>query len=150
MKVIFLKDIPFTAKVGEIKDVTTGFARNFLFPQHFAVIASEAQLKLIERHAQGRLMKHEKKVKKVRDMLKKIQFMKLKMRVHSNKAGKLYAAIHAGMIVLELKAKKYEIETQFLHIPVPIKRVGEHKVELVDGNEMLGTITIEVVGEASE
>ena len=48
MKVIFLQDIPNVARAGEIKEVASGYGRNFLIPQKLAVLASAGVARVAE------------------------------------------------------------------------------------------------------
>ena len=44
MKILFIEDVPGTAYAGDIKDVKSGFARNYLLPRKLAVLATADQM----------------------------------------------------------------------------------------------------------
>jgi len=53
MKVIFLKNVPGVGKIDEIKDVSDGYARNFLLPKNFAIIADDKRISIIKNKKQA-------------------------------------------------------------------------------------------------
>jgi large subunit ribosomal protein L9 len=150
MKVLFLKEIANVAKYGEVKEVASGYARNFLLPKGYAALATSERIEVLEHRTQAKEAREKAKTKRLRDVFKKIEHMKFKIRVHTNKEGKLYAGLSQRAIAKEFLAKKYSIPEQHLRLPRPIKSVGEHKVLVVSGAETLGQITLEVVGEVNE
>lgn len=149
MKVLFLKKFGSQEKAGEVKEVASGYARNFLFPNQIAVIASP--MKLQELQDKERL-RHERRAREgeaVKKLLKRIQHLKLKIRVKSTPDGKLYAALSKEKIVQELEIRGYVLATKFFLVEQPIKHIGEHKITLCDGAQEFGAITIDVIGETS-
>jgi large subunit ribosomal protein L9 len=52
VKVVFLEDVQGTARIGEIKDVKPGFARNYLLPRRLAMPATPSVVKSAEQRAQ--------------------------------------------------------------------------------------------------
>ena len=137
MRIILLKDVDNLGKKGEVKDVASGYARNFLLPKGSAILASTGALKII----QERLKLQEKKLETVKKETQKIkeelEKRIYKIEVKSGKIGKIFGAVThkeiADLINREsnLNIDKKQIEEK------PIKKLGEHivKIKLTEGIE---------------
>lgn len=64
MKVILLKDVKGTGKKGEMKEVSDGYARNFLFPKKMAVQADSVAIKELNEKNKSKEIKAQKSMKK--------------------------------------------------------------------------------------
>lgn len=129
MKVIFLQNVPGTAKKGDIKEVSDGYARNFLFIQKLAKAASAgavSQLKAQEAKAE----------REVADELRRFQRDAARLDGHElfveEKAtpdGKLYAAVGSARLAEMIKAQiGLVISPKHIHTPKPIKNTGQHRL----------------------
>lgn len=131
MKVIFLKDVPKVAKKFEAKEVSAGYARNFLFANNLAEVATKKSLAKIE------LLQslHAEKVRKEESQLmKELEIIKGKtitLREKANEKGHLFAGIHAEELVSYIKAEfGLDLNPNYLTLAAPIKEVGEYKVQV--------------------
>ena len=77
MKVILIKTVANLGVPGDIKEVSNGYARNFLIPQGLAKVASEAAIQEVEKSKAKRLKAKENKGKKYKEIAKKINNLKL-------------------------------------------------------------------------
>ena len=145
MKVIFLADILGTGKKGAIKDVSDGYARNFLLPKHLAKPASDGAIE--------ELKSHEAKVKReVQDELRRFQHdaarldgQEVYLVEKTTVDGVLYAAVSSTKIAAAIKQHiGLVINPKHIHTPQPIKRVGSHTamISFPHGLEAEITVTI--------
>ncbi|MBF0300264.1 MAG: 50S ribosomal protein L9 [Oligoflexia bacterium] len=130
MKVILKEHVKNLGNVGDIVAVTAGYARNYLIPKKFAVLADEANKKFVE-DQKRRLLK---KVNAQRDaaiLLKQkidgvvIEFAK---RVGGN--GKLFGTVSTTELTQELKNRDIEIERKWIHTDSPIKELGTFDIRV--------------------
>ncbi|MGC9602547.1 MAG: 50S ribosomal protein L9 [Minisyncoccia bacterium] len=136
MKVIFLKDVRRVGQHGEIKNVADGYAANFLFPQKLAEPATEAKIAQFEKqkqeHAALLAKQEEQQDKKVASLRGK----KVTISARATEKGGLFKAITAKDVAKAILGEhSLEIGEDMLHIPEPIKTIGEHKVSLVSKNQ---------------
>ncbi len=144
MKVIFIQNVSKQGKIGEIKEVATGFATNVLIPKKQAILATAAAIKKLE---------EEKKIKTYKKELDKNLFLKaindlqnilnensrgfLEIIGHNkDKNGNLFSKIKESDIV-EAIYNQIKISLSPTQITLPkdnIKKVGEYEVE-VKGSE---------------
>jgi len=136
MKVIF-------KKTGQIKDVSFGHAVNYLIPQGLAVQATdEAILKLQNKLAASKI--EESLIKNQKDSLKaailsKLSGKELIIKAKAGKNGKLF-----GAITKKALAKTLGVEKQSIVLGKPIKKIGEHKINLKLGSGAGTTVTVKI------
>jgi len=131
MQVILFKDIPNVGKKYELKNVSDGFARNFLFPKKLAEIATK---KAIEEIKKRKIVEdQEKDVQKslLEKNLKGLNGVKISISEKANEKGHLFAAVHKEEIIKILKKQKQiDISEDMIDLDAPIKELGEHKIKI--------------------
>ena len=132
MKVILLQDIKNIGKKGTIKEVSDGYARNFLFPKKLAQIAVADSIKKVEEMQK-------------KQMAKTISGQEFLIQA-KDKDGKLFGSINAKDIANKLKEKNIEAEAKNIILSHPIKEVGGYSVELDLGNNIKAKIKVIVEG----
>ncbi len=133
MKVILLKDTPGLGNRHEVKDVSSGYARNFLIPRGLAELATENRIKSVE--IKRKRAEEEKKI--TEDILEKnmaaLDGLKISIEEKANEKGHLFAGVNREEISKILKEQKHvEIPAEMIQLEQPIKEAGEHKI-LVHG-----------------
>jgi large subunit ribosomal protein L9 len=73
VKVLFLKEVAGTAKPGDVREVTPGYARNFLFPKHLAVIADQNTVDQIRRREEATRRRVEKALIDARETAQRLR-----------------------------------------------------------------------------
>lgn len=135
MKVIFLKDVRGVGRSGEIKNVTDGYAINFLFPSKSAEPATEEKMKKIHAAAEAKA-RAAKKEEEVLD--KKISALRGKAIAISAKAtekGGLFKAIGIKDVARAIReAYSLEIPETSIELKEAVKTVGDHTVHLAGVN----------------
>ncbi len=130
MKVIFLQNIKGTAQIGDIKNVSDGYARNFLIPKNLAKPATaeaEKQAEILKKKRESaNLTSKESAV----ELAKTLEGLVLEVTEDANEEGHLYGSVNAKIISEALVKKKIKIKEDLINLPEPIKTVGEHEVEL--------------------
>src|SRR3954471_5065564 len=111
--------------------VAAGYARNYLFPMGYAIPLSGANKRRLEALKQRRAEREAKELNHMTEMGAALSKMTLIIKVKTGEDGKLFGSITAGTIADELK-HQYEaaLDKKKIHLPHPIKTLGEHEVEL--------------------
>ncbi|MFA6522280.1 MAG: 50S ribosomal protein L9 [Patescibacteria group bacterium] len=143
MKIILMEDVKELGHKGEVVEASEGYVRNFLFPQHFAVEASEEALRALreKEKAQGRReKKQENEEKKLATSLEGREFVITAKTDH----GKLYGSIGKKEVASALKKAGFAISEEWITF-APQKEVGsaEALVSFPSGFEAAVTIVIE-------
>lgn len=129
MQVIFLKDLKGQGKKGEIKEVSDGYAMNFLIKKGYAIKKTEGSLnKLNEQKEKDKEIDSENREKalKLKDKLEKIT---INFKVKESK-GKMFGSISTKQIKEELKKLGYDIEKNNIE-NTTINTLGMHNVKIV-------------------
>lgn len=151
VRVILLKDVPGTGKSGEVKEVTDGYARNYLIPKGLAKPATEGEIKRMENEKAMREHKEDLTRKKSEELLRQLQRKVHKIEVKAGVGGKLFGAL-TGVALAELLSKSAgtEIDKRWIELEKPIKEVGLYDVKLKLPGGVKGTVKVEVTTEQKE
>lgn len=146
MKVVLLQEVKGLGKADEIKEVNEGYARNFLFPKHWAVIARDKALKELSDKKLKQSKDAEADLKMQQDLAAKLNGVEIHIKEKASDAGVLYAAIGHAKIMQELGRRGIKIERNQLG-NTTIKKAGEFpvKVKLRHGLEAEITVRVETL-----
>ena len=145
-KVILLESIPKLGLKGEIKEVKSGFARNFLVPSKKAIIATEKNLKKAEELKKTTKVEEEKQKKQAEDVKSKLEKASLEIFVPANQEGQLYASVTEKQISEAIKDKfKIDLTPEQIELPDVIKKIGTFNATIDLGFENKVEITLKVI-----
>jgi len=148
MKIILKQAVTGLGASGTVKDVASGYARNFLFPKGLAYPATPQRLKELEQIQLAKAQELEGKKEQYQKILDSLDNLQIEFVKKATKTGKLFAAIPKKAIAKDLSQKlKIEITPEFLRVAQPVKSVGEHSIKLVFSPELQKEFKITVKEE---
>lgn len=130
MKVILQKDIPNLGDAGDIKEVSPGYARNYLLPRKLVIMANESSKRAIDHQKKLVKIKKEKRKKQSEKLAESMAGLELQMAVQVGEEGKLFGSVTAMDIAKKLKEKGFEIDKRKIVIETPIKQEGEYTIKI--------------------
>jgi len=135
MKIILQKDFPNLGDAGDIKDVSDGYARNFLIPNRIAIRADEGSTKVALHQKKMINLKKDKRTKSMSDVADKLKGKEIEVFVKVGENDKLFGSVTPQDISLALKNSGFEIDKRKIEISESIKSLGsfQAKVKLADG-----------------
>jgi large subunit ribosomal protein L9 len=146
MKVLLTQDVEKLGSVGEVKEVSGGYGRNYLLPKGLAVVATKGQVK----QAEERLAAQQKRLQAARKdaeaLAARIGGQTLRFTARVGELDRLYGSITSADIAEKLKTQTgVEIDRRKIDLDEPIKRIGIYpiKVQLVAGLEPLINVVVE-------
>lgn len=128
MKVILIQNVNKLGQKGDIKEVATGYARNFLIPQKLAIQATQLNLDQSDKQAKEKQAKVRKQKSNDQILFDKLNGIKIEIIAKANEQGHLFAGIKEKDIAFELAKNKIDIIKDQIKIKQPIKEIGEHEV----------------------
>ena len=144
MKIILLQTYKTLGQVGEIVNVKSGYARNFLFPKKIAQIATDANIKSLESWLKQEEIKEAKNKENKELLVKYLNKLTLKFELQAGENEKLFGSVTSQMISDEIEKQGYSIDKKELILDDALKTIGNHFVEVDLGSELKAKIKIKI------
>lgn len=149
MKVILLKNIQSVGKKNEIKEVSAGYAKNFLIPKKLAIPADEEKVAQLENQLKVEEKKAEENLKEIEAIVAKLDGREVTVMVKVGKQGQVYESVSKQKIADQLKEQGFEINKNQIVIDNPIKELGEFDLKIVFDHNLEAEIKL-IVSEKEE
>ena len=150
MKVLLVADVGKLGWLGDVVEVSTGYARNYLLPQGLAKIPSEANLKSIAREkgrgAEARIEQRER----LAAAAKAVEGAEAVIAARANEQGLLFGSVTAGQIATNLREQGFEVADEVVQLAEHIKQVGTHQVKLEFAEDLAATVSVVVVAAGGD
>lgn len=131
MKVIFLKDVKGTAKKGEMKEVSDGYARNFLLPKGVAKEATAVNINELKHQEKAKEINAQREEELAVELGSKIKETSITIFTKAGEGGRLFGAITTKDIADQLKKQTgMEIDKRKIVLEEPIKSLGTTEVDV--------------------
>ncbi len=144
MKVILTTDVAKLGKSGEMKNVTDGYARNFLIPQRLAVPAAGGAYRAWQHDIASREEKRKREREEAEIAAQRISSTTLTMGVKVGEGGKLYGSITAKDIADALGRRGIVVDRHKVDLDEPLKSLGTYKVAVKVFSGMAPEVTVVV------
>ena len=146
MKVIFNVDVRGQGKKGEMKEVSDGYARNYLLPRKLATEATADNLNALKLKEKAKAAQMAKEKAQAEENARKLSGVQVIIRAKAGSGGKLFGAVTSQEISKALKEQfDIDIEKNKIVQADPIKTFGAFTVKAKLGYEVSGTINLMVV-----
>ena len=147
-------EVILTAKIynlgaeADIVKVKTGYARNFLIPQGFAVEANPSNRKQLEERLKVAAKKEAAMLAQINSVVAKLQEGPVKIGAKTGTSGKIFGTVTPLQISRAIRDQKgYDIDRRKISITDDVKELGTYKATIDFGNGQTATVDFEVVGE---
>ena len=147
MKVILKEDVQNLGQQGDVVEVKSGYARNYLMPQKLAILFTKQQKKSIEEAQRVEERKLEREKDQLESVLKQVEDLSLSLKMQSEEDSKLFGSVTKLDIVKLLEENGITIDKKYVDLSSPIKTLGEHKVNIAFTKEMSASFTLTVEKE---
>ena len=147
MKIILMEDIPALGHRGEVREVATGYARNFLLPKKLALEATSANLRNLEHLKRQRVREEAKAREDAQAAADRIAGLTLTVATRASEDGRLYGSVSAQDIVGFLERHGIVVEKRRVLLEEPIKALGEYRVSVRLHADVTATLPVTVVRE---
>jgi len=149
MKVVFLEDVSVKEKKGDIKDVSDGYARNYLLPRGLALPATPAAIKEAKKITEERERKRARQHDEYVELAKQIEGKELRFKAKASSKGTLHGSITTADIAAELSNLiNVDIDRKKIALKTPLHKVGTHEVDVVLAKDASAKIAVIIEGEA--
>jgi len=144
MKIILKKEVTNLGEAGDVVEVKTGYAVNYLVPQGYATVATASALKQHEETLRQRAHKEAKLVADAEALAAKIEAVEVKIPAKVGENGKLYGAVTSAQVAEVLAGSGVEVEKKNISVP-DIKELGEFEGKVKCYKGVFANIKVSVV-----
>jgi large subunit ribosomal protein L9 len=150
VKVVFLEEVEGSGRIGEIKDVADGFARNYLLPRRLAAAATPADIRRAEVLAEKEARRQAVLDEEAQTVVDKISGALIAISARVGEQGRLYGSVTAANIADEVsKLAGRAIEHQQILLAEPIKELGTREITVKLTRNVEATVQVEVASEGA-
>jgi len=147
MKVILLDDVTKVGQRGEVRDVSDGYARNFLIPKKLALSATAGNLKNLEHIKKQQDAKADRLKADAEALRAKIEALVYEQRRQASEEGKLFGSVTSQDVADFLATRGIPIERRRITLEEPIKALGEHVVSMRLHQDVTAQLRVNIVRE---
>jgi len=150
MKVVLLEDLPGKGKAGEIKEVSKGYAKNFLLPRGLALIATPTVMKQVESRLEREKLEENIDREKLVELAQQIEGKEICLKARMGTGERLFGSITAADVAEELsRAIGSVIDKKKIDIEKPFRQTGSYEVAVKLAGDIKPQITV-VIEEEEE
>ncbi|KGE20013.1 50S ribosomal protein L9 [Paenibacillus wynnii] len=148
MKVIFMKDVKGQGKKGQVKEVSEGYAANFLLPRGLVRPATDGNVKTLENQAAAEQRKKDNEKEEAQNLANKLNELTLNMKAKAGEGGRLFGAITSKQIAETLASVQgIVIDKRKIELSEPIRHLGVIQVIVKLHTEVKATLKVQVTEE---
>lgn len=145
-KVILTHEVTGLGTAGDVVEVKSGYARNYLVPQGFAVAWSRGGQKQVDSIKAARAARELHSLEDAQSLKAKLESTKVKLAVKAGLGGRLFGSVKTADVAAAVAAAGLgEVDKRKIEIPTAIKSIGEHEATVRLRDEVSATITLQVV-----
>ena len=145
MKVILLEDVRRVGRKFEVKDVSDGYARNFLFINHLAEPASPGALKRLEAMKASHDAEDAVLHKHLEELARKINSTTIQFELKADKTGAIFGSVNKESILKALREHSILTKERVdIDLKYPLKTAGEHVVSVDLKKEVVASLKINI------
>jgi large subunit ribosomal protein L9 len=131
MKVVLLEDLPGKGKAGEIKEVSKGYAKNFLLPRGLALVATPAVMKQVESRLEREKFEESVDREKLVELAQQIEGREIRLKARMGAGERLFGSITAADVAEELsRVIGSVIDKKKIDIEKPFRQTGSYEIAI--------------------
>ncbi len=151
MQVLLLKDVEGLGHAGEIKNVASGYAKNFLFARKLAVVASEGAMRQAQQLKEAADRKRQRKTNENVEIAQRLDGQMVTLKARAGEGDRLYGSITTQDIAEALaQATGIKVDRHDIELEHGLKALGEHPVLIKLGGGAQATIRVTVERDREE
>ena len=148
MDVILKQDVERLGAKNDIVTVKTGYARNYLIPQGFAIAATDSARKVVAETIRQQSHKALKALEDAKAVAEKMAGVSVKIGAKAGESGKIFGSVNNIQVAEALAAAGYEVERKNIELGTDtIRDLGSYTAKVKLHKEVVAEIAFEVVAE---
>ena len=151
MKVVFLQDVTNVARAGEIKEVASGYGRNFLIPKKLALLANSSALSTIKTQLKTEAASQVQTEARLDELAQQLEGKEITLKARVGTKDRLYGSITSADIASELQnTSGVVIDKRKIELADPIRQLGSYEVAIKLAKDIIPKIKVTVTEKETE
>jgi len=143
MKVIFLQDVPSVARAGEIKEVASGYGRNFLIPKKLALLANSPAVSTVEAQLKIKARSQVQTEAELIELAHHLDGKEIVLEARVGAKDRLYGSITSADIAAELQnSAGVVIDKRKIELAEPVRQLGSYEVAIRLAKDIIPKIKV--------
>jgi large subunit ribosomal protein L9 len=148
VKLLLTESVKHVGKVGDLVDVTSGFARNYLLPQQLAVEPTPNNVKKIEARRQEIERQEREKRSQQEALIKQLSGVEVTLERKANEQGNLFGSVSATDIAKALQGQGFNIHADDINLPGRLDHIETYMVRVRFAEDLETEIKVWVAPDA--
>ena len=149
MELILKKDVENLGFTDDLVTVKNGYARNFLIPKGYAILATPSAKKSLEETLKQRAFKEKKVVDEAKAQAERLNGLEIKIAAKTGEGDKLFGSVTNADLADVLEKEGISIDKKYITIAGGVvKRAGQYEATIRFHRDVISTLTFDVVAEA--
>lgn len=150
MKVILLKDVDKLGRTGDVKEVSAGYARNYLLRQGMAAPATEGQMKQLQALQNRRAKEDARRAEEAQQLAGRLGTLEVTVTARAGEQGRLFGSVTNQDVAAALKEQHgVEVDRRDIEVAEPIRTLGTHTVTVRVAGQAQAQLRVNVMGEGA-
>jgi len=128
MKVLLRQDVASLGVIGDVVEVSPGYARNYLLPQRVAVEPTDANVRRIEQERKERQRLHQQHIETLKGVASRLDGTSVTIKAKANELGHLFGSVTETHIAQALKDEGFDVEPDTIALAQPIRTLDKFRV----------------------
>jgi large subunit ribosomal protein L9 len=151
MKVVLLEDIPGRGRAGQMKEVSKGYAKNFLLPRGLALIATPSIVKQVESRLEKEKLEESIDRERLVELAQQIEGKEIRFKARMGARERLFGSITAADVAEELsRAIGSVVDKKRIDLEKPFRQAGSHEIAVKLASDIKPKITVVIEEEEKE
>ena len=143
MEVIFIKDLKGQGKAGDKKNISDGYAKNFLIPKGYAVEANATNLNNLKGKKDSEAFKKRQELESAQALKEKFESITVTIKAKAGENGKIFGSVTSKDIADNLsKEHSISIDKKKIVLPDGIKEIGTFNIDVKLYPSVVGKIKV--------
>lgn len=143
MRVVLLENLPGKGRAGEIREVSKGYAKNFLLPRRLALAATPAIIRQVESRLEKEKLEESIDREKLLELAQQIEGREIRFKARTGTGERLFGSVTAADVAEELgRAAGYVVDKKKIVLEKPFRQTGSYEVTVKLASDIRPRITV--------
>jgi large subunit ribosomal protein L9 len=148
VKLLLKESIKNVGRVGDIVEVSPGYARNYLLPKDLAVQPTPNNVKKVEARRQEIERQERERREQQAAMIEQLKAVEIHLERRANEQGHLFGSVTATDIAKQLQAQGFNVVAEDINLPGRLDRISDYAVRIKFAEDLATDIKIWVHADA--